>query len=60
SNGYSAEFIFTTVAHRVKSLICNNITAPFTPISPPFPAPSFFVISYIDGVPEQFKNIVAK
>lgn len=61
SNGYPANFIFTTVTHRVKSLLHNNIMSPSTSASPPSPspAPSFFVIPYIRGVSEQFKDIAA-
>lgn len=62
NNGYPPNFIFTAVTNRIKSLIHNNFAFPSTPISfpSPSPAPSFFVIPYIRGVSEQFKDIAAK
>jgi len=58
-NGYPAEFIFTTVTRRIKSLICSNIVPPSSPASPPSSSRSFFVISFIDVVSKHFKDIAA-
>ncbi|EFN62198.1 hypothetical protein EAG_06131, partial [Camponotus floridanus] len=62
SNGYPANFIFNTITSRVKRLIHNQSVPPST--SSPLPSPSstqaFFVIPYIKGVSEHFRDIACK
>ncbi|EFN61111.1 hypothetical protein EAG_13054, partial [Camponotus floridanus] len=54
-NGYPINFIFSTITNRIKSLIHNNLAPPLPPTSDT--SKSFFVIPYIKGVSEHFKDV---
>ncbi|EFN70399.1 hypothetical protein EAG_11686, partial [Camponotus floridanus] len=59
-NGYPGKFIFNTITGRIKLLIHNHHAPQVTSSILPSPSPtqSFFVIPYIKGVSEHFKDIV--
>ncbi|EFN60978.1 hypothetical protein EAG_13289, partial [Camponotus floridanus] len=54
-NGYPINFIFSTITNRIKSLIHNNLAPPLPLTSDT--SNSFFVIPYIKGVSEHFKDV---
>ncbi|EFN71472.1 hypothetical protein EAG_11901, partial [Camponotus floridanus] len=56
-NCYPINFIFSTIINRIKSLIHNNLAPPLPPTSDT--SKSFFVIPYIKGVSEHFKDVAS-